>query len=125
MDIRDYRDLRVWQMGMDLVESIYKVSALFPKSEVFGLCSQLQRAAISIPSNIAEGHARDSTKEYLRFISIAMGSLAELETQLILASRLNYLEQERLGELMGQTGEIGRMLRGLQSSLRAKLAPSP
>jgi four helix bundle protein len=88
------------------------------------LSSQLQRAAISVPSNVAEGHARDSTKEYLRFVSIAMGSLAEIETQLILSNRLNYIDEEKLGDLLGKTGEIGRMLRGLQSSLKAKL-PSP
>jgi four helix bundle protein len=109
---------------MDLVTTTYSLTSLFPKSETFGLSGQMQRAAISIPSNIAEGHARDSTREYLRFVSIAMGSLAEIETQLILTNRLNYIEQERLGTLLGQTGEIGRMLRGLQHSLKAKL-PSP
>ena len=125
MDFRDYRDLKVWQESLDLVVAVYATANVFPKSEAFGLVSQLQRAAVSIPSNIAEGHARDSTKDFLRFISIAMGSLAELETQLILSVRLNYLEQEKLADLMARTNEIGRMLRGLQASLRTRLAPSP
>lgn len=122
--VQDYRDLKVWQAAMELTTAIYAITSRFPTSEAFGLSSQMQRAAVSIPSNIAEGHARDSTKEFLRFVSIAMGSLAEIETQLILSNRLNYIEEDKLGTLFGQTGEIGRMLRGLQHSLKAKL-PSP
>lgn len=109
---------------MELAAATYTLTHNFPKSEVFGLSGQLQRAAVSIPSNIAEGHARDSTKEFLRFVSIAMGSLAELETQLILSNTLNYIDETALGNALGKTGEIGRMLRGLQSSLKAKL-PNP
>ncbi len=109
---------------MELATAIYTLTSGFPKSEAFGLSSQLQRAVVSSPSNIAEGHARDSTKEFLRFISIAMGSLAEVETQLILSNKLDYIEEGSLGSLLGKTGEIGRMLRGLQNSLKAKL-PSP
>jgi four helix bundle protein len=124
MVIQDYRDLKVWQVAMQLAAVVYTLTHSFPKSEVFGLSSQMQRAAVSVPSNIAEGHARDSTKEFLRFISIAMGSLAEIETQLILAHKLNYIEESKLAELLEKTGEIGRMLRGLQHSLKAKL-PSP
>jgi len=122
--VQDYRDLKVWQAAMELTTAIYAITSRFPTSEAFGLSSQMQRAAVSIPSNIAEGHARDSTKEFLRFVSIAMGSLAEIETQLILSNRLNYIEEDKLGTLFGQTGEIRRMLRGLQHSLKAKL-PSP
>ena len=96
MEVRDYRDLKVWQAGLKLAEAVHAVTTDFPKAEVFGLISQLRRAAVSIPSNIAEGHARDSTKEFLRFISIAMGSLAELETQLTLACRLGFLERKKL-----------------------------
>ena len=121
MVIQDYRDLKVWQVAMQLATNIYTLTHGFPKSEVFGLSSQMQRAAVSVPSNIAEGHARDSTKEFLRFISIAMGSLAEIETQLILAQQLNYIEESKLAELLGKTGEVGRMLRGLPHSLKAKL----
>jgi four helix bundle protein len=122
--IQTFRDLVVWQVAMELATDVYTLTHRFPKTEAFGLSSQLQRAVVSIPSNIAEGHARDSTKEFLRFISIAMGSLAEVETQLILANKLNYIEEETLGALLGKTGEIGRMLRGLQNSLKAKL-PKP
>jgi four helix bundle protein len=122
--IQTFRDLVVWQGAMELATDVYTLTQGFLKTEVFGLSSQLQRAVVSIPSNIAEGHARDSTKEFLRFISIAKGSLAELETQLILANRLNYIEEETLSSLLGKAGEIGRMLRGLQNSLKAKL-PSP
>ncbi len=109
---------------MELAAATYSLTNSFPKSEAFGLSGQLQRAAVSIPSNIAEGHARDSSKEFLRFVSIAMGSLAELETQLILSNKLNYIDETALGNALGKTGEIGRMLRGLQNSLKAKL-PSP
>ncbi|HEX3144767.1 MAG TPA: four helix bundle protein [Pyrinomonadaceae bacterium] len=82
MQIRSFRDLRVWQAGIDLVRSVYELTLNFPRSEVYGLASQMQRAAVSIPSNIAEGHARESTKEYLHHLSIAQASLAELETQI-------------------------------------------
>lgn len=122
--VNSFKDLSVWQKAIDLTVSIYALTAQFPKTEIFGLSSQLQRASVSIPSNIAEGHARDSTKEYLRFISIATGSPAEVETQLIIANKLQFINQEKLGELLEKTGEIGRMLRGLQKSLKANL-PSP
>jgi four helix bundle protein len=119
--VNSYKDLLVWQQSVDLTVNIYTLTSSFPKSELFGLASQIQRAAVSVPSNIAEGHARDSTKEYLRFISIALGSLAEVETQLVIANKLQILNNEMMGELLGKTGEIGRMLRGLQKSLKAKL----
>lgn len=99
MSVADFRDLSVWQLAMDLAESVYHLTLRYPKSEIYGLSSQLQRAAVSIPSNIAEGHARDSTKEFLRFLSVAQGSLAELETQLILSGRLNYFNQSQLGKV--------------------------
>ena len=120
--VNSYKDLLVWQQAIDLTVNIYALTSTFPRSELFGLSSQIQRAAVSVPSNIAEGHARDSTKEYLRFISIAIGSLAEVETQLVIANKLQFLNHEMMGELLGKTGEIGRMLRGLQKSLKAKLA---
>jgi len=87
--VRSFRDLDVWRLGLELVEVIYRCTATFPKSETFGLAAQMRRAAVSIPSNIAEGQARKSTKEFLQFISIALGSLAELDTQLELTVRLN------------------------------------
>src|SRR6185295_19174039 len=91
MAINSFRDLRVWQAGMDLVEKVYLLTQNFPKQEVYGLTSQMQRAAVSIPSNIAEGHTREHSKEYLHHLSMAQASLAELKTQLEIAARLKYL----------------------------------
>jgi len=119
--INSYKDLKVWQYGIDITEEIYTSTQTFPKSEIYGLCSQMQRAAVSIPSNIAEGHARNSTKEFLRFLSIALGSIAELETQIILAERLNYLKPEKSILMQKKLNELGKMIRGLQKSLKAKL----
>jgi four helix bundle protein len=121
MSVTSYKDLKVWQVGMALAAEVYQVSREFPKAETYGLCSQLQRAAVSIPSNIAEGHARDSTKEFLHHLSIAMGSLAELETQILLAHQFGYLSAESQILITSKTDELGKMLRGLQKPLRAKL----
>jgi four helix bundle protein len=121
MIIRSYRDLRVWQIGMDLVEDVYRLTAVFPSIETYALANQLQRAAVSVPSNIAEGHARDSTKEFLHHLSIAMGSLAELETQQLLPERLSYSEQSKVRAILSKTEEVGRMLRGLQMNLKERL----
>ena len=123
--MNSYRDLKVWQMAMKLTEDIYRTTESFPARETYALANPLQRAAVSIPSNIAEGHARSSTKDYLRFISISQGSLAEAETQLELAHRLGYIPQAGLLCLQEQTNELGRMLHGLRSTLTAKLAPTP
>lgn len=120
--INSYRDLKVWQTSIDVVEHVYRLTQNFPKQEVYGLSSQIQRAAVSIPSNIAEGHARYSTKEFLQHLSIALGSLAELETQLVLAERLGYSNRNNLEVVLSKTDETGRMLRGLQRSLKAKLS---
>jgi len=110
---------------MDLALGIYALSRSFPDSERFVMVSQLRRAAVSVPSNIAEGHARSSTRDFLRFLSIASGSLAELETQLILAHRLDYLDQDRLDSTLVLAGETGRMIRGLQTSLASRIAAAP
>lgn len=123
--MNNYRDLKVWQMAMQLTEDIYRSTESFPSRETYALASQLQRAAVSIPSNIAEGHARSSTKDYLRFVSISQGSLAEAETQLELAHRLGYIAQAELLCLREQTNEVGRMLHGLRNALAAKLSPTP
>lgn len=112
-----YRDLKVWQLAMSLTEVVYKHCADFPRHEIYGLASQLQRAAISIPSNIAEGQARSSRKEFGHFLSIALGSLAELETQIILAHRLDYLANKDTELILQQAEEIAKMLKGLQQSL--------
>jgi four helix bundle protein len=118
--VKRFNDLIVWQKSMTLVERIYQVTASFPKEEIYGLTSQIRRAAISIPSNIAEGQSRHSTKEFLRFLSIALGSRSEVETQLIIASRLKYLGSDMAIELTAQLDELGRLLRGLVNSLRLR-----
>ena len=102
---------------MQLAEEIYRMSAKFPKHETYGLSSQIQRSAVSLTSNIAEGHGRNSNKEFYHFLGIALGSLAEMETQLILAQRLNYLTEEDVGPSLQISDEIGKMLKGLQKSL--------
>ena len=113
-----YRDLRVWQKGMDLVVTSYEVTKQFPQSELYGLVSQIQRAAVSIPANIAEGHGREHLGDYLHHLSMANGALMELETHFLLAGRLGYLKVERVNQLLDQTAEVGRMLAGLIRSLK-------
>ncbi len=118
--LRSYRDLEVWRRSIDLVEAIYRASSAWPSDERFGLTSQIRRAAVSVPSNIAEGAARRGTREFLQFLSIAKGSLAEVETQLTLAGRLGYLPAAAGEMLLGSAAEIGRMLAGLTKALRTK-----
>jgi four helix bundle protein len=125
MSVSSFRDLRVWQVGIDLVARVYEFSRSFPKHEMYALSSQAQRSAVSVPANITEGHQRDSTKEYLYHLSIALASLAELETHLVIAERLRYCNGEQLTSLLADVHELGRMLRGLQKSLKAGQIPSP
>jgi len=114
---KSYRDLEVWQKGMQLAKAIYQLTMSFPSEERFSLTNQMRRAAVSIPSNIAEGHARLSTGEFQRFLSIAMGSVAELETQILLSVELGIItEAISLGTLK-QLDDIGKMARGLYRSL--------
>jgi len=120
--VDSYRDLVAWQKAMTLVVEIYSVTGLLPDSEKFGLASQLRRAAVSVPSLLAEGHARSGTKEFARYVSMAMGSMAEIETQLLISIRLRYLEEQSLSQLFDACGEIGRILRGLKKSLESNLA---
>src|ERR1035438_3440033 len=98
--VSHFRELRVWQGGMDVVETVYRLSAGFPKSELYGLTSQIRRAAVSVPSNIAEGHSRASSKEYLNHLSMAQPSLAEVETQIEIARRLGYAAQQDVTSLL-------------------------
>jgi four helix bundle protein len=120
--MRSYKDLDVWKKGIDLTIDIYSLTNNFPKSELYGLTSQIRRASVSVPSNLAEGHLRDSTKEFLRFISISLGSLAEVNIQLIIVMRIGYLTDPIFTEVIQSTDELGRMIRGLQKSLKARLS---
>lgn len=125
MKIQSYRDLDVWKKSIQLVKYCYLLTEKLPKSETYGLASQMRRAAISIPANIAEGRSRQSTREYLRFVDIAYGSLAELETHAIVAAELQLLSSQEVEKLLEQSAEIGRMLNGLVNSLQQKLIPDP
>jgi four helix bundle protein len=120
-----YRDLDAWKQGMDLVEACYKTSASFPRSEAYGLTSQLRRASISIPANLAEGHARRTTRAYLNHVSIALGSQAELETCIELAQRLHFLTPAASEPLLDAARSVGRLLYGLYRALERKSAPTP
>ena len=122
MAVNSFRDLRVWQAGMDLVEYVYRVTQTFPKHELYGLASQMQRAAVSIPSNIAEGHTRAHNQEYLQHISIAQASLAELETQLEIAARLEYYSREQVEQLLAQAASLGKQLYALRNALMKRTA---
>lgn len=123
-EFSSYRSLKAWQAGMDVAEATYKLASNFPKQEAYGLTSQIQRAATSVPANIAEGHARETTKDFLRFLSIAQGSLAELETHLMLAQRFAYIDKNELEKILQLTDETGKIMRGLQRSLKTRLASS-
>jgi four helix bundle protein len=118
--VRSYQDLIVWQKAMELVTKIYRVSNKFPRDEIFALTNQLRRAAISVPSNIAEGQGRSSTKEFVYFLGNAKGSLSEVETQLLIARNLDYISDEDLDSLLDLSAEAGRILNGLLTSLRGK-----
>lgn len=116
----NYKELEVWQRAMDLVVNCYKTTQAFPKSEAFGLTSQLQRAAVSVPANIAEGQGRQHLAEFLQFLSIAYGSLTELETHIQIAQRLNYIDDIMAEKLLIETTSIGKMLHALMRALRSK-----
>jgi len=115
--VQSYRDLIAWQKAMDLVAEIYACTQDFPRAELYGLTSQLRRAAVSIPSNIAEGHARLTTGEFRQFLGQALGSLVELETQILIAKRLCYLETSKSTALLSRSAETGRIVNGLLRSL--------
>lgn len=119
-ETHNHRDLKVWQISMDLVETVYRLSREWPNHELYGLVSQVRRASVSVPANIAEGAGRRSTGEFTHFVGIARGSLAELETLLVLAGRLGYLESQTLERLTAELAEVGRMLTGLMQSLQER-----
>lgn len=118
MSGNSYRDLEVWKKSMDVVVECYEVTRIFPASEQYGLTGQTQRAAVSVPANIAEGQARQHGKEFLHHLSIAHGSVAELETHIGIAKRIGYLTVKTADRLFSQIEEVGRMINGLRRSLR-------
>jgi len=115
--IKTHKDLDVWKESMNLVKEVYKLTESFPKEEIYGLASQMRRAAVSIPSNVAEGAARNSDKEFIQFLYVSLGSLAELETQLLLSRELGFLKNE---EINGNIERARKLLLGLIKYLRAK-----
>jgi four helix bundle protein len=117
--VSNFKELVAWQKAMDLAESVYMLTSSWPANERYGLISQTQRSAVSVAANIAEGHERRTTKEYLRFLAIAAGSLAELETHLLLAQRLGFSDSIALDARIVQTHEVGRIIRGIERSLLA------
>ncbi|MGA2631154.1 MAG: four helix bundle protein [Terriglobia bacterium] len=117
--IHSYRDLRVWQKAMDLAEVCYTVTRQFPKEELYGLISQVRRAVVSVPANIAEGHGRNNRGDYVQFLRIAQGSLKELETHLLLSRRLKIGKPGEVDPILDQCDTLGRMLRALIRSLQA------
>jgi four helix bundle protein len=116
--IRNYKDLKVWQKSYQICLQMYEITLNFPKEETYGLRSQLRRSAVSVPSNIAEGHGRKSRAEYLQFLYISYGSVCELETQVLLAGDLNYIKDGHMGHLQKDIGDVERMLKGLIKSLK-------
>lgn len=116
--MKTHKDLDVWKRAVDLVATIYKTTSSFPKEEIYGLTSQIRRAAVSVPSNIAEGAARNHDNEFRQFLYIALGSSAELDTQLIIANRLGFVDDEKTQELMTELNSISRMLQGLIKSIK-------
>ena len=125
MGIQNYRELDVWQRAMDLVDAVYDLTAQYPSSERFGLVSQMQRATVSIPSNIAEGYGRKHRGDYIRFLSISRGSLCEIETQLLISVRRKFAAQEAIDPAWQLCQRIGQMLHRLIESLERTRDPQP
>jgi four helix bundle protein len=123
MKVKSYKELDVWKKGIELVDRIYEITADFPQSQLYGLTSQMQRAAISIPSNIAEGFARSHTAEYKQFLRVALSSCAELDTQLVIARRRNYVTEAEYLELQKNLDHESRMIMNLIKSLRKNVKP--
>ena len=119
--LKSYQDLEVWKKSMELAEMVYRASTQFPPEERFGITGQVRRAAVSVAANIAEGAERHGPREFLNFLGIASGSLAETETFLMLAQRLGMAPEEQIRPLLAQASEVGRMLNGLKRSLRSRI----
>ena len=118
--LKTYRDLKVWQKSYELCLKIYRITGKFPKEEKYGLTSQLRRSAVSVPSNIAEGYGRKTTADYIRMLYIAYGSICEVETQILLAGDLGFIEKGALATIKGNIVEVERMLKALIKSLENK-----
>jgi four helix bundle protein len=123
--LRSYRDLIVWQVGMDLVAESYRLCGRLPRNEIFGLSAQIRRAAVGIPSNIAEGYGRIHRGDYVRFLSIANGSLKELETEVLIAERLGYVTGDQVAGALGLAERVGRLLAALIRRLSTPQTPHP
>ena len=121
MKTSNYKELQVWHKAIDLVVEIYNLTKLLPKEETYAISDQIRRAAVSIPSNIAEGQSRNSAKEFIQFLSIARGSLAELETQLLICIKVNMLSEDNITEAQNIITEIGKMIKGLMNKLNSQL----
>ncbi len=117
----NFRELKIWQRGIELSVMIYEISNDFPAEERYGLCSQLRRASVSVPSNIAEGSSRNSQKEFIHYLSIASGSCAEVETQLEIAKRLGFVNEVQLATPLNETREIQKMIHSFSASIESKL----
>jgi len=122
MTVKNYQELVAWQKAMDLVEDVYKLTKHFPREELYALTSQIRRAAVSVPSNIAEGQGRRTTSDFLRHLSIAYGSLREVETQAMIAQRLKYVAGANVKSVIDRAGDVGRLLNGLMSALEKRTA---
>ncbi|HEX05122.1 MAG TPA: four helix bundle protein [Bacteroidetes bacterium] len=119
--LKNYQDLEVWKKSIELAEKVYRLSEKFPNEEKFSMTNQLRRAVVSVAANIAEGAERQGTKEFLQFLSVASGSLAEVETFLILATRLKMVKKQETEPILEYTAIVGRMLNGLKRSLHSKI----
>ena len=117
MKLKSYQELIVWQKAMDLVVNVYQITKGFPREETYGLTNQIRRAAVSIPSNIAEGQGRNTAKEFQRFLAVAYGSLQETETQLMLSRRLGYIDEAQETVILAHCAEVARLINGLANSL--------
>ena len=121
MEVNSYQDLKIWQAGMQLAEECYCLTRAFPREELFGMTSQIRRAATSIPANIAEGWGREGTREYIQFLRVAQGSLKELETHLILSRRVGLAAEADVTPILALCTEVGKMTRSLIGTLQRKL----
>ncbi len=123
-NIKDFRDLRVWQDAIEMAKTIYEMTRLFPKEEIYGITNQMRRSSVSVSSNIAEGQSRGHLREYVHFLDIARGSIAELESQVVLSSELGFLSEEQSRTVVEKIHSVRRQLTSLKTSLAKKMSAS-